>query len=120
MRNQNNQRNQNNKNSQNNQNNQNNQNDRQFSSSNHEAVEVESLRYFAKSDCWLYNVSYNGCCYYGLSLWNNDDVFAVRYPSRKGSDGKYYKHYQLSSALEQKIVGIVETMINNGEFQRYE
>lgn len=110
----------NNQNNQNNQSSQNNQNGRAFSPSNHGAIDVQSLRYFAKSDSWLYNVSYNGCCYYGLSLWNNDDSFAVRYPSRKGSDGKYYKYYQLSSAMEQEIVDIVETMINNGEFQRYE
>ena len=70
--------------------------------------------HYRKNDYGLFNLEHNGAIIYGCRLVeaHSGNIF-VSYPSRKGTDGKYYSHARFIEPIPDSVI---EGIINATEF----
>lgn len=63
-----------------------------------------------------FDLKVNGVFIYGMTLvWMEDKKeYFISFPSRKGRDGKYYKHawFQISEVLQNAIIDRIEEILS--------
>lgn len=61
--------------------------------------------HYKENDYGLFGLEHNGAIIYGCRLVeaSNGNIF-ISFPSRKGSDGKYYNHARFTAKIPDEVV----------------
>lgn len=74
-----------------------------------ELGEGYSLVNFRKNDYGFFNLSYSGAVIYGCRLVEAEDGHLfVSYPSRKGTDDKYYCHARFTEKIPRSVIEAID------------
>lgn len=75
-------------------------------------VEIKDgwILHYRENEYGLFGLEHNECTIYGCKLFDGPNGIFISFPSRKGTDGKYYAHARFKRVPDDVVEAIADAI----------